>query len=82
MKLVLGTTWLVGLPLTFIGAGVLKWPIEIVYVLYLSEEVMKTMIGYFRYRFHRWQHILINASIPQNGSPGEKTHTTEKTTGS
>ncbi|MFD0589441.1 MATE family efflux transporter [Paenibacillus sp. GCM10027627] len=59
MKLVLGSTWLIGLPLTFIGAGILKWPIEMIYALYLAEEVIKTIIGYFRYRSLRWQHNLI-----------------------
>ncbi|WP_147384502.1 MATE family efflux transporter [Paenibacillus sp. 1011MAR3C5] len=64
MKLVLGSTWLVGLPITFIGAGVLKWPVEFVYALYLAEEVMRTVIGYFRYRSRRWQHDLVDNHEP------------------
>jgi len=71
MKLVLSSTWLVGLPVTFIGAGILKWPIEWVYALYLTEEVIKTMIGYFRYRSRRWQHELVEPSIDQASSTGK-----------
>ncbi|MFF2885936.1 hypothetical protein [Paenibacillus sp. NPDC057967] len=72
-KLVLGSTWLVGLPITFIGAGVLKWPIEFVYALYLTEEVIKTILGYFRYRSLRWQHNLVEPSINQPRSTGKAT---------
>ncbi|WP_054023807.1 MATE family efflux transporter [Bacillus sp. FJAT-28004] len=60
MKLVLGSTWLIGLPLAFIGAGIMKWPIEIVYALYAAEEISKAFIGYFRYRSRRWQHDLVS----------------------
>lgn len=68
MKLVLGSTWLVGLPITFVGAGVLKWPIEWVYGLYLTEEVLKTILGYFRYKSLRWQHNLVDTHKSQSNS--------------
>lgn len=62
MKQVLTSTWLVGIPLTFIGAVWLKWPLEIVYLLYATEEISKAVIGYFRYKSGRWQHYLLGSS--------------------
>ncbi|RED66281.1 MATE family efflux transporter [Cohnella lupini] len=60
MKLVLGSTWLIGIPLAFIGAGIMKWPIEVVYGLFATEEISKTLFGYFRYRSRHWQHDLVS----------------------
>lgn len=69
MKLVLGSTWLIGLPLAFIGAGIMKWPIEVVYALYATEEISKALIGYFRYRSRRWQHDLVNETDEETALP-------------
>lgn len=59
MKLVLASTWLIGLPLAFVGA-IMKWPIEIVYAMYATEEISKALFGYFRYRSRGWQHDLVS----------------------
>ncbi|REE92932.1 putative MATE family efflux protein [Paenibacillus taihuensis] len=62
MKLVLSSTWLVGIPLAFFGAGIMKWPIEVVYGLYATEEISKAIIGLWRYKSQRWQHNLIHSA--------------------
>ena len=77
MKIVLGSTWLIGLPITFLGAGALKWPLEMVYTLYLTEEVVKSILGYIRYRSLRWQHTLVDASLSTPSSPEGIVHAVE-----
>lgn len=53
--------WLVGVPLTALGAFVLGWPIHLVYMLTLSEEVVKFVIGTWRYFTRRWINRLTEA---------------------
>ncbi len=46
--------WFIGIPLAFLGALVLKFPIHIVYGMVLLEEVYKAIIGFIRYRQKKW----------------------------
>ena len=46
--------WFIGIPLAFLGALVLKFPIHIVYAMVLLEEVYKATIGFIRYRQKKW----------------------------
>lgn len=50
--------WLVGVPLTAIGAFVFHLPIYLVYALTLSEEVIKFSLGLWRYLSKKWIHNL------------------------
>lgn len=50
--------WVVGVPLAFIGAFVLRLPVYWVYLLVLTEELIKCCIGIWRYLSRRWIHDL------------------------
>ncbi len=54
MKIDLGTVWLIGVPLAFIGALYLKWPVEYVYLLVTMEEVVKAILGVPIIKSRRW----------------------------
>ncbi|MBU5437343.1 MATE family efflux transporter [Tissierella sp. MSJ-40] len=54
MLLELGTVWLVGVPLAFIGALVLKLPVYLVQVLITADEVVKAIIGIPRIVSKKW----------------------------
>ena len=45
MKIDLGTVWIIGVPLAFIGALVLKLPIHQLVLLVTLEEVVKALVG-------------------------------------
>lgn len=46
--------WLVGVPVTALGAFIFKLPIHLVYALTLSEEATKFLAGLWRYFSKRW----------------------------
>ncbi|HEY8391112.1 MAG TPA: MATE family efflux transporter [Capillibacterium sp.] len=48
------TMWFIGVPLTIIGAFVLKLPVYLVYGLSLFEEMAKALLCLWRYRSGRW----------------------------
>lgn len=50
----LGAVWLVGVPLAFIGAIVLKWPVEYVMMLVVLEQVAKLIGGVPRVFSKKW----------------------------
>jgi putative MATE family efflux protein len=50
--------WLIGIPLGLLGAFVLKWPIELVYIFICVEEVAKGIYGIIRFRSKKWINIL------------------------
>ena len=52
------TIWLVGVPLTAYGAFVLHLPIHLVYLLTMSEELVKWSLGLWRYFSKKWIHNL------------------------
>jgi len=53
--------WLVGVPLAALGAFVLMLPIQWVYLLVLSEELTKFVMGLKRYLSGKWINNLTNA---------------------
>jgi putative MATE family efflux protein len=52
--------WMVGVPITAIGAFVFHLPIYLVYALTLSEEIVKASVGLWRYFSKRWINDLTN----------------------
>lgn len=46
--------WFFAVPLGFIAGMVLKLPIVVVYLLFKSDEIVKTVICFFRLRGSRW----------------------------
>lgn len=50
----LGSVYLVGVPLAFLGAIYWKLPLYLVVILVNMEEVVKTVIGYTRIRTDKW----------------------------
>ena len=54
-----GTMWLVGVPLAAVGAFILHLPAYMVYMMALSDEVVKLIFTYRRYRSGRWVNNLV-----------------------
>jgi putative MATE family efflux protein len=50
--------WVVGVPLTFMGAFVFHLPLYWVYLCVMSEEILKWSLGMFRYFSRKWIHNL------------------------
>ena len=55
----LAGVWLIGVPLAFIGALVIKMPIYYLYLFLALEEVFKFMMGMVRIKSGRWINLLI-----------------------
>ena len=53
--------WIVGVPLAAIGAFVLHWPVEFVYMLALAEEITKFCFGLWRFFSRKWINELAQA---------------------
>ena len=49
-----GSVWFIGVPMTFLGALVFRFPIHLVFAMTLTEEAVKFFAGYWRYRKRRW----------------------------
>ncbi|MCJ7624360.1 MAG: MATE family efflux transporter [Anaerolineaceae bacterium] len=59
------TIWVVGVPLAFLGAFVFHLPVYWVYLLVATEELMKFIIGFMRFRSKKWINNLVqNISSP------------------
>ncbi len=54
--------WLIGVPAALIGGFVLHLPVEGVYLMVLSEELVKVIIIFRRYLSRKWVHDLV--SVP------------------
>lgn len=54
MYLDMGGAWIIGVPLAFIGALVLKWPVYYVVALISVEEIVKASIGLPRILSKKW----------------------------
>ncbi|MGF3066224.1 MATE family efflux transporter [Facklamia sp. P12945] len=52
----MGSVWLVGVPLAFLGAAVLNFSIQWVVMLAATEEITKLVIGLFRVKSKKWIH--------------------------
>jgi len=55
----LAGVWLIGVPLAFIGALVIKMPIYYLYLFIALEEVFKLIVGMVRIKRGRWINLLI-----------------------
>lgn len=53
--------WLLGVPLAFFTAFVLRWPVYWVYLAVLSEEIFKCTIGIWRVFSKKWIHNMSQA---------------------
>lgn len=53
-----GVVWLIGVPLAFTGAFIFQWPVYLVYLLVMTEEVVKFGLGMWRFSSQRWVHRL------------------------
>jgi Na+-driven multidrug efflux pump len=53
--------WIVGVPLTWLGAFVFHLPVYWVAVCVMSEEVTKWILGIRRYRSRKWINNLAHA---------------------
>lgn len=54
------TMWFIGVPLSFIGALVLHWPVYLVFALIALEEVAKFALGIYRLLSNKWIHNLVD----------------------
>lgn len=52
--------WVVGIPLALWGAFVLRWPVYFVYLLIMTEELVKFPFLFWRFRSRRWVHDLVS----------------------
>ena len=53
-----GAIWCIGVPLAFIGAFGLHLPVHWVYLMVMTEEVVKLLLGLQRFFSQRWVHTL------------------------
>jgi len=49
-----GSVWIIGVPLAFFGAFILGLPIHWVYLMVLSDELVKMLLGLKRFFSLRW----------------------------
>lgn len=57
-KLDVGAMWLIGVPLCAAAVFLFKFPIELVYVCTMAEEVAKIIIGIPHFKARKWIHNL------------------------
>lgn len=57
-RLVAVTTWGIGVPLVLLGTFVFNWPVEVIFLLFTTEELTKAIWGFFRIRSGRWANNL------------------------
>jgi Na+-driven multidrug efflux pump len=50
--------WVLGVPMALLGAYILHLPVHWVYLMVMSEEVAKWMLGLWRYFTRKWIHDL------------------------
>ena len=54
MKMNLISTWLIVMPLSFLTAFVLKWPVEAVVFVIQSDQIFKGLPTFLRFRTYKW----------------------------
>jgi len=60
--------WILGVPMALLGALILHLPIQWVYLMVMSEEVAKFILGLRRYFSRKWIHDLTQAvNLPSPG---------------
>ena len=52
--------WLIGVPMAFLGGFVFKQPVYVVYAMVMSEEIYKSIVGFFRFRKEKWVRNIVN----------------------
>lgn len=57
-----GTVWLIGIPLALTGAFLLHLPVYWVYLMVMTEEVAKLMIGLRRFTSKKWINNLVRTT--------------------
>ncbi|MBT7074745.1 MAG: MATE family efflux transporter, partial [Anaerolineae bacterium] len=57
------SVWVIGVPAALIGGIILNLPVYGVYLLVLSEEVVKAIIILRRYKSRKWMHNLVDATV-------------------
>ena len=60
LKLDLGSQWLLGIPLTALAGLVWHWPLVAVYLCALSEEALKALLAWRRWRQRHWVRNLVS----------------------
>lgn len=63
LKIELFTMWIIGVPVCFLGAIILRWPIEKVYLLIAAEEVVKLILAFIRFKRGRWINDFTRESV-------------------
>lgn len=53
------TMWFIGVPLAFLGALVLKWPVYLVFTLVILEEIVKFILCLWRAFSDKWMHSMV-----------------------
>jgi putative MATE family efflux protein len=56
-----GVIWMIGVPLAYIGAFIFRLPIHWVYLMVVTEEIVKMSLGLIRFFKGRWIHTLTTA---------------------
>jgi putative MATE family efflux protein len=59
MLIDVGTVWCIGVPLAFLGALVLQWPVYVVVLMVQSEEAVKFFLMRWRFRSRKWLRDLV-----------------------
>jgi Na+-driven multidrug efflux pump len=54
MKIDLSSVWLIGVPLAFIGSMVLKLPVQYLFLLITTEEIVKAILGFPIIKSKKW----------------------------
>jgi putative MATE family efflux protein len=56
-----GSIWVVGVTLASLGAFVLHWPVPLVYLLTLGDELFKSCLALNRFLSHKWINYVVQA---------------------
>jgi Na+-driven multidrug efflux pump len=60
MMIETGSVWLIGVPLAFLSAVVLKWPIYYCIALVNLEEITKLILCSLRFKSRKWINVLVD----------------------
>lgn len=52
--------WCIGVPMAVLGGLFLKQPVYVVYAMVFTEEIYKTILGFFRYRKKKWVRNIVS----------------------
>ncbi len=64
MFLDLSSVWAIGVPLALLGGLVFHLPVYYVYLMVMSEELVKLVIGIWRFSSRRWINNLVRPAAP------------------